>query len=119
MLRRREERSSLRRRLPRASERANTDRQTEIMGRVKLAIKRIETSNGKQVTYSKRKAGLEKKAKELATLCDIDLLLVLFSPAGKLSWVTGSKRLGEKAKPSFIFSLCLSRFRSFLPFECI
>lgn len=63
---------------------------------MKLAIKKIETTVGKQVTYSKRRAGLEKKAKELATLCDIDLVLVLFSPAGKLSWINGSKSPPEE-----------------------
>lgn len=71
------------------------------MGRVKLAIKKIETPVGKQVTYSKRKAGLEKKAKELATLCDIDLLLILFSPAGKLSWINGSKSPPEEVLMRF------------------
>lgn len=71
------------------------------MGRVKLAIKKIETTVGKQVTYSKRKAGLEKKAKELATLCDIDLLLLLFSPAGKLSWINGSKSAPEEVLMRF------------------
>lgn len=63
---------------------------------MKLAIKKIETTVGKQVTYSKRRAGLEKKAKELATLCDIDLVLLLFSPAGKLSWINGSKSPPEE-----------------------
>jgi hypothetical protein len=64
------------------------------MGRMKLAVKRIESSNGKQVTFSKRKAGLEKKAKELAVLCDINVLLILFSPASKLSWINGCKEYG-------------------------
>jgi hypothetical protein len=61
---------------------------------MKLAVKRIESSNGQQVTFSKRKAGLEKKAKELAVLCDINVLLILFSPASKLSWINGCKEYG-------------------------
>ncbi|KAI5063933.1 hypothetical protein GOP47_0020603 [Adiantum capillus-veneris] len=71
------------------------------MGRVKLAIKTIETSVGRQVTYSKRRAGLEKKAQELATLCDIDLLLILFSPAGKPSWINGNKSPPEEVLTRF------------------
>ncbi|KAG0480397.1 hypothetical protein HPP92_011255 [Vanilla planifolia] len=53
------------------------------MGRVKLKIKRLENTSGRQVTYSKRRAGILKKAKELSILCDIDIVLLMFSPTGK------------------------------------
>nr|AIZ95433.1 MADS37 [Apostasia odorata] len=53
------------------------------MGRVKLKIKRLENTSGRQVTYSKRRAGVLKKAKELSILCDIDILLLMFSPTEK------------------------------------
>nr|AIZ95383.1 MADS37 [Erycina pusilla] len=53
------------------------------MGRVKLKIKKLENSSGRQVTYSKRRAGILKKARELSILCDIDILLLMFSPTGK------------------------------------
>eukprot|EP00262_Sarcandra_glabra_P015369 TRINITY_DN4734_c0_g1_i1.p1 TRINITY_DN4734_c0_g1~~TRINITY_DN4734_c0_g1_i1.p1 ORF type:complete len:348 (-),score=51.61 TRINITY_DN4734_c0_g1_i1:342-1385(-) len=53
------------------------------MGRVKLKIKRLENTSGRQVTYSKRRAGILKKAKELSILCDIDIALLMFSPTGK------------------------------------
>lgn len=53
------------------------------MGRVKLKIKRLDNTSGRQVTYSKRRAGILKKAKELSILCDIDILLLMFSPTGK------------------------------------
>ncbi|GAB2269998.1 hypothetical protein Dimus_004913 [Dionaea muscipula] len=53
------------------------------MGRVKLKIKRLESSSNRQVTYSKRRNGILKKAKELAILCDIDLVLLMFSPTEK------------------------------------
>ncbi|KAF8104252.1 hypothetical protein N665_0176s0062 [Sinapis alba] len=53
------------------------------MGRVKLKIKRLESTGNRQVTYSKRKCGILKKAKELSILCDIDILLLMFSPTGK------------------------------------
>ncbi|CAH2036939.1 unnamed protein product [Thlaspi arvense] len=53
------------------------------MGRVKLKIKRLESTANRQVTYSKRKSGILKKAKELSILCDIDIVLLMFSPTGK------------------------------------
>ncbi|KAK9116702.1 hypothetical protein Sjap_015649 [Stephania japonica] len=53
------------------------------MGRVKLKIKRIESSSNRQITYSKRKTGIVKKTKELSILCDIDAILLMFSPSGK------------------------------------
>ncbi|XP_074274617.1 agamous-like MADS-box protein AGL30 isoform X3 [Silene latifolia] len=59
------------------------------MGRVKLDIKKLENSSSRQATYSKRKQGILKKAEELATLCDIDLALVMFSPGGKPSFRCG------------------------------
>jgi len=36
------------------------------------------------VTFTKRKAGLVKKAFELSVLCDCDVGLVIFSPSGKM-----------------------------------
>jgi hypothetical protein len=56
-----------------------------IMGRVKLEIKKIENTTNRQVTYSKRRNGLMKKAYELSVLCDIDVALIMFSPSGKLT----------------------------------
>ncbi|KAH9559951.1 hypothetical protein CY35_06G082100 [Sphagnum magellanicum] len=55
------------------------------MGRVKLEIKKIENPTNRQVTYSKRRSGLIKKAYELSVLCDIDVGLIMFSPSGKLT----------------------------------
>ncbi|GMH21597.1 hypothetical protein Nepgr_023439 [Nepenthes gracilis] len=40
------------------------------MGRGKIEIKRIENSSNRQVTYSKRRNGIIKKAKEISVLCD-------------------------------------------------
>lgn len=62
------------------------------MGRNKLKIQKLETSGGRQVTYSKRRMGIVKKAKELSILCDVDVLLVIFSTAGKPSLCLGEKR---------------------------
>ncbi|XP_074328546.1 agamous-like MADS-box protein AGL30 isoform X1 [Apium graveolens] len=66
------------------------------MGRVKLKIQKLENSTGRQSTYSKRKNGLTKKAKELAILCDIDLVLLMFSPSGKPSVYKGPRSSIEK-----------------------
>ncbi|PPS16743.1 hypothetical protein GOBAR_AA03841 [Gossypium barbadense] len=54
------------------------------MGRGKIEIKRIENANSRQVTFSKRRAGLLKKAKELAILCDAEVAVIIFSNTGKL-----------------------------------
>ncbi|EFJ35566.1 MADS-domain transcription factor [Selaginella moellendorffii] len=65
------------------------------MGRVKLEIKKIENHQARQVTYSKRRNGLMKKAFELSTLCDTDVALIMFSPAGKLSIHPNDGRIEE------------------------
>ncbi|XP_010557822.1 PREDICTED: agamous-like MADS-box protein AGL15 [Tarenaya hassleriana] len=54
------------------------------MGRGKIEIKRIENANNRQVTFSKRRAGLLKKAHELAVLCDAEVAVIVFSNSGKL-----------------------------------
>uniref|UniRef100_A0A804NE33 MADS-box transcription factor 32 n=1 Tax=Zea mays TaxID=4577 RepID=A0A804NE33_MAIZE len=54
------------------------------MGRGRSEIKRIENPTQRQSTFYKRRDGLFKKARELAVLCDVDLLLLLFSGSGKL-----------------------------------
>lgn len=55
-----------------------------IMGRGKIDIKRIENASSRQVTFSKRRVGLVKKAEELSILCDADVGLIIFSSTGKL-----------------------------------
>uniref|UniRef100_A0A0D3FU12 MADS-box domain-containing protein n=1 Tax=Oryza barthii TaxID=65489 RepID=A0A0D3FU12_9ORYZ len=54
------------------------------MGRGKIAIKRIDNTTNRQVTFSKRRGGLMKKARELAILCDADVGLIVFSCTGRL-----------------------------------
>ncbi|AQK92317.1 Agamous-like MADS-box protein AGL62 [Zea mays] len=53
------------------------------MGRQKIEIRRIESDEARQVCFSKRRAGLFKKASELSILCGADVAAVVFSPAGK------------------------------------
>ncbi|XP_043710086.1 agamous-like MADS-box protein AGL62 [Telopea speciosissima] len=54
------------------------------MGRQKIEIKRINCEASRQVTFSKRRAGLFKKASELCTLCGAETAILVFSPAGKV-----------------------------------
>ncbi|TYI72656.1 hypothetical protein E1A91_D07G075900v1 [Gossypium mustelinum] len=61
------------------------------MGRVKLKIKRLESYSNRQVTYSKRRTGILKKAKELSILCDIHIILLMFSPTGKPTLFHGER----------------------------
>ncbi|KOM51628.1 hypothetical protein LR48_Vigan09g028700 [Vigna angularis] len=54
------------------------------MARGKIQIKRIENTTNRQVTYSKRRNGLFKKANELTVLCDAKVSIIMFSSTGKL-----------------------------------
>jgi MADS-box transcription factor len=54
------------------------------MGRGKIEIKRIENSTNRQVTYTKRRNGIIKKATEISVLCDAKVSLVIFSSSGKM-----------------------------------
>ncbi|EOX98676.1 MIKC mads-box transcription factor, putative isoform 2 [Theobroma cacao] len=54
------------------------------MTRQKIQIKKIDNTAARQVTFSKRRRGLFKKAHELSTLCDAEIALVVFSATGKL-----------------------------------
>ncbi|EXB28439.1 Floral homeotic protein PMADS 2 [Morus notabilis] len=54
------------------------------MGRGKIEIKRIENSNNRSVTYSKRKKGIIKKAQEISILCDAKVSLIIYGPNGKI-----------------------------------
>ena len=53
-------------------------------GRRKIEIKKIEQKNKLQVTFSKRRKGLFKKAAELSVLCGADVAILVQSPAGKV-----------------------------------
>ncbi|CAM0911858.1 unnamed protein product [Alopecurus aequalis] len=52
--------------------------------RGKVELKRIEDRTSRQVRFSKRRSGLFKKAFELSVMCDAEVALVVFSPAGRL-----------------------------------
>uniref|UniRef100_A0A2P2MUF8 MADS-box transcription factor 23-like isoform X2 n=1 Tax=Rhizophora mucronata TaxID=61149 RepID=A0A2P2MUF8_RHIMU len=75
------------------------------MGRGKIAIRRIDDSTSRQVTFSKRRNGLLKKARELSILCDAEVGVIIFSSTGRLydyastsmkSVIDGYKKLKEE-----------------------
>ncbi|XP_071062108.1 myocyte-specific enhancer factor 2D isoform X3 [Pseudochaenichthys georgianus] len=54
------------------------------MGRKKIQIQRITDERNRQVTFTKRKFGLMKKAYELSVLCDCEIALIIFNHSNKL-----------------------------------
>ncbi|XP_016511813.2 agamous-like MADS-box protein AGL62 [Nicotiana tabacum] len=53
-------------------------------GRQKIRIEKIANRNSLQVTFSKRRAGVFKKASELSALCGAEVAVIVESPAGKV-----------------------------------
>ncbi|CAL4999930.1 unnamed protein product [Urochloa decumbens] len=63
-------------------------------GRVEL--RRIDDRISRQVRFSKRRKGLFKKASELSVLCDAQVALIVFSPAGRVyKFASSSSSIGE------------------------
>ncbi|XP_008219269.1 PREDICTED: MADS-box protein AGL24-like isoform X1 [Prunus mume] len=54
------------------------------MMREKIKIKKIDNLPARQVTFSKRRRGIFKKAAELSVLCESEVAVVIFSATGKL-----------------------------------
>ncbi|KAF3433065.1 hypothetical protein FNV43_RR24167 [Rhamnella rubrinervis] len=54
------------------------------MVRGKIQMRRIENVTNRQVTFSKRRNGLLKKAYELSVLCDAEVAVIIFSQKGRL-----------------------------------
>uniref|UniRef100_A0A0E0FY47 MADS-box domain-containing protein n=1 Tax=Oryza nivara TaxID=4536 RepID=A0A0E0FY47_ORYNI len=77
-------------------------------GRVQL--RRIEDKASRQVRFSKRRAGLFKKAFELALLCDAEVALLVFSPAGKLYEYSSSRFYESEGNELNCFSFTLLYF---------
>ena len=65
----------------------NTNKNTstkKIMGRKKINITRINDERTRQVTFTKRKFGLMKKAYELSVLCGCEIALIIFNSNDRL-----------------------------------
>ncbi|KAF5732319.1 AGAMOUS-like 20 [Tripterygium wilfordii] len=54
------------------------------MVRGKIQMKKIENATNRQVTFSKRRNGLLKKAYELSVLCDAEVAVIVFSQKNRL-----------------------------------
>ncbi|XP_021808120.1 MADS-box protein JOINTLESS-like isoform X3 [Prunus avium] len=54
------------------------------MMREKIKIKKIDNLPARQVTFSKRRRGIFKKAAELSVLCESEVAVIIFSATGKL-----------------------------------
>ncbi|PKU77986.1 MADS-box transcription factor 27 [Dendrobium catenatum] len=63
------------------------------MGRGKIAIRRIDNTTTRQVTFTKRRNGLLKKARELAVLCDAEIGLIVFSNTDRLYDFASTRQL--------------------------
>lgn len=87
------------------------------MGRGKIVIRRIDNSASRQVTFSKRRKGLVKKAKELSILCDAEVGLIIFSSSGK-HYEFASTRFALFLIPIYIFFIIIIQlFLSMLVFR--
>ncbi|KAM2975774.1 hypothetical protein FF1_001897 [Malus domestica] len=60
------------------------------MVRRKVEMKRIENNTSRQVTFSKRRKGLLKKAYELSVLCDAEVAVIVFSQKGRIDEFSSS-----------------------------
>ncbi|KAI3905525.1 hypothetical protein MKW98_026499 [Papaver atlanticum] len=66
------------------------------MVRGKTEMRRIENATSRQVTFSKRRNGLLKKAFELSVLCEVEVALLVFSSRGKLFEFSSSSTSVQK-----------------------
>jgi len=62
----------------------NLNLENQKMGRKKIQISKINDERNRQVTFTKRKFGLMKKAYELSILCDCEIALIIFNSGNKL-----------------------------------
>ncbi|PIN01411.1 hypothetical protein CDL12_26080 [Handroanthus impetiginosus] len=63
------------------------------MVRGKIGMERIENASSRQVTFSKRRNGLLKKAYELSVRCDAEVALIIFSQKGRLHEFSSSNSI--------------------------
>nr|CAN77533.1 hypothetical protein VITISV_009173 [Vitis vinifera] len=62
------------------------------MGRKKLVMQKLGNPSSRQVTFTKRKDGIVKKATELSILCGADVGLIMFSPKGRsITFASGGR----------------------------
>ncbi|RYR50029.1 hypothetical protein Ahy_A07g036574 isoform C [Arachis hypogaea] len=78
------------------------------MVRQKIKIKKIDNITARQVTFSKRRRGIFKKAQELSVLCDAEVALIIFSATGRLFEYASSRsplsQMGDPELKAFLGS---------------
>ncbi|XP_042970475.1 agamous-like MADS-box protein FUL-L isoform X3 [Carya illinoinensis] len=79
------------------------------MGRGRVQLKRIENKISRQVTFSKRRTGLLKKAHEISVLCDAEVALIVFSTKGKLFEFSSDSRYCSIFHRHYIASIGMER----------
>ncbi|KAE9618265.1 putative transcription factor MADS-MIKC family [Lupinus albus] len=84
------------------------------MVRGKINIKKIENEKSRQVTFSKRRSGLLKKAYELSVLAEAQVGLIIFSQKGRpyeFSQLLTSDKLWNNTViiPIMLHLICLER----------
>ncbi|XP_009376227.2 MADS-box protein AGL24-like isoform X2 [Pyrus x bretschneideri] len=85
----------------------------------KIKIRRIDYLPARQVTFSKRRRGIFKKAEELSILCESEVAVIIFSQTGKLFDFSSSStkdviaryksHIGEKSNQPMLDQLQLEK----------
>ncbi|CAO3639337.1 unnamed protein product [Mucor hiemalis] len=78
---------------------SETEKPARRSGRRKIKIEYIEDKNCRHITFSKRKAGIMKKAYELSTLTGTQVLLLVVSETGLVYTFTTVKLQPIVTKP--------------------
>ena len=84
------------------------------MVRGRVEMRRIENATNRQVTFSKRRNGLLKKARELSVLCDAQVAVIIFSQKGRLYQFSNSEYVPFFNFPLFYLIIFLKPVISFL-----
>ncbi|XP_074323733.1 agamous-like MADS-box protein AGL62 [Apium graveolens] len=63
------------------------------LGRQKIAMRRMTNESNLVVTFSKRRAGLFKKATKICSLCGVKISIIIFSPGRKVVYSFGHPNL--------------------------
>ncbi len=74
------------------------EEEDEDRGQGKIKIKRTENPTSRQVTFSKRRGALLKKAHELTVLCDAKVVFIIFSSIRKLFELASSCKYVARKK---------------------
>ncbi|CAN6983611.1 unnamed protein product [Brassica oleracea var. botrytis] len=72
------------------------------MVRGKIEMEKLQNATSRQVTFSKRRNGLLKKAYELSVLCDAQISLIIFSQRGRLYEFSNSDRVSSNLFKLFV-----------------